>query len=426
MKKTNVYIKYLTLLFFLLLAKKNVSQCTANFSYTIGASGAVNYVSTSLGTNSTTTYFWSFGNGTSYTATGSPGIFTSNTFTANGTYFVTLFISSTFPVCTSTITQTVSISTVTLCPIIPAFSFTTGGGGNVNFQSISTGTILGTNYTWKFGDGSIVTTSNTTISHTYSVNSNYAVKLFVFNNSSCLDSVTNFVNVTGVPCNLLASFNYTTLSNGGVFLSSASTGTNATTSYTWAFGDSSPNSSGIALPQVSHTYGANGTYSLSLFLANTATPTCVNDTTIIITVTNSSVGCNLTANFTHTVGSSGIVTFSNTSQGTSSTTSHFWNFGDGVYSTINSPTHLYTNAGTHYVNLYINNNGVCKDSITYAINVTGVSCSANSNFNLSPTGTAQYWNATPIYPWNVTSAIWNWGDGNSSNGLYTSHTYAAA
>jgi PKD repeat protein len=36
------------------------------------------------------------------------------------------------------------------------------------------------------------------------------------------------------------------------------------------------------------------------------------------------------------------------------------------------------------------------------------------------------WNVVPAYPWNVTAATWNWGDGSSSNVLYTSHQYSAA
>ena len=61
-----------------------------------------------------------------------------------------------------------------------------------------------------------------------------------------------------------------------------------------------------------------------------------------------------------------------------------------------------------------------------AINVTGTGCVANSNFSIAPTNTAQYWTATPAFPWNISNAVWSWGDGSTSNGLWSSHTYSAA
>jgi hypothetical protein len=43
-----------------------------------------------------------------------------------------------------------------------------------------------------------------------------------------------------------------------------------------------------------------------------------------------------------------------------------------------------------------------------------------------PTGTSQVWNAIPAYPWNISAASWNWGDGSFSNALFSTHQYAAA
>jgi PKD repeat protein len=132
------------------------------------------------------------------------------------------------------------------------------------------------------------------------------------------------------------------------------------------------------------------------------------------------------AAFTHTVNNAQ-VSFNSISTGTNSNTNYFWNFGDGNSSTLQNPTHTYISGGAHLVTLQVMNNGtLCTGSIIQSINVTGLPCTSNSNFSMVPTGTAQIWNATPNYPWNVSSARWDWGDGYSSNTLYTSHQYSAA
>ena len=402
--------------------------CVSSFTSAIGADGAVSFASTSLNTNSTTTYFWDFGNSTTYTAVGNPGIFTSATYTSNGTYSVTLFISLLTPTCSSSITQTVSVGTVTACNIVPAFSFTNNAAGSVNFQSTSTGTNASTSYTWMYGDSSPNSTgiAFSQVSHTYAVNGTYSVSLFLANTATptCLANTAIVITVTNssVGCSLTANFSSNSLGNGSYQFQNTSTGTVISTSYFWNFGDGITLNGSNTSPI--HQYSINGNYVITLTVNNNYSPACVSTATQSILV--SFPACSLTTNFSHIVGIAGAVSFSDTSVGTYSNTVYTWDFGDGIYSNTKSPMHTYINAGTYYVNLYANNFGFCSDSITYAINVTGVSCVAKSNFNLNPAGTPQNWNVTPVFPWNVTTAVWDWGDGSTSNNLYTSHTYAAA
>ena len=135
-----------------------------------------------------------------------------------------------------------------------------------------------------------------------------------------------------------------------------------------------------------------------------------------------------TASFSHTVGATGLVNFNNTTVGTSTNIICTWNFGDGFTITGNSPSHTFINSGAYNVKLSINEAGntYCVNSVTQSVNVTSAPCFANSNFTAVPTGTAQYWNIIPSYPWNVSNATWNWGDATSSSGIYSSHTYSAA
>jgi PKD repeat protein len=126
--------------------------------------------------------------------------------------------------------------------------------------------------------------------------------------------------------------------------------------------------------------------------------------------------------------SSGVATFSSTSSGAGSASSYYWNFGDGNSSTLQNPVHSYLNAGSHIVKLRVTNSAssICRDSSIQSVNITGIACNANSGFSVAPTNTALIWNAIPAYPWNVSAATWDWGDGSSSNVLYTSHQYSAA
>ena len=131
-----------------------------------------------------------------------------------------------------------------------------------------------------------------------------------------------------------------------------------------------------------------------------------------------------TAAFAHTI-TGGQVAFSNISTGTNANTIYYWDFGDGTTSTVENPDHTYLNGGAHLVKLKVVN-PVCVDSVILSVNISGIPCWANSSFYMVPTSTAQVWDVTPGYPWNVTASVWNWGDGTSSNTLYTSHYYASA
>lgn len=53
-------------------------------------------------------------------------------------------------------------------------------------------------------------------------------------------------------------------------------------------------------------------------------------------------------------------------------TTFYWDFGDGSFSTEESPTHSYSNAGNYTITLRVGNNNSCVDSISKIINVEQV------------------------------------------------------
>ena len=414
MKKITQILKIALFLLVTGSIKLNAQQCVANFTYNVGPNGNVTFTSTSVPQGSVTAYYWSFGNSTTFTTMGSP--FASATYTANGTYTVNLFILSTVPSCSASSTQTIIVNTVG-CGLIANFNFTQGSNGLVNFNNISSGTVTGVTYNWNFGDGSPIS-NVVSPSHTYANNGTYPVMLYAnnnFTNNACFDSLIFNVVVNSI-CNLVPSYTYTQGLNGQVNFQSTSTGTIPTSQYFWSYGDGGTGT-GMA---PSHTY-ANGTYVATLTVANNSL-NCFGSTTQTIAVTSNT--CFVNANFTHTVGAGGVVSFNSTSTGTNANTTYTWNFGNGFGSNQLNPTQTYINGGVHNITLIAMNNVGCTSTISQTVNISTVPCTANANFTLVPAGPPQVWNAIPSYPYNVSVASWSWGDGQTSNTMYATHAYS--
>lgn len=513
--------KILALLLVMMGINKSYSQtCTASFNYNVQPNGTVTFTSNSLGTNSINTqYYWTFGNGQTFTATGGFGMVTTTNYTASGIYTVSLFF-LTVPSCSAATSQTIAVNisptptcaitinttaatstnicngtlaiagsatvvnvsglcgppsftwfpggmtgpaafqlcpntvytviasggsgtnccssvsntfaingpTTSPCNLNANFTYTNGANGLVNFNNTSTGTnsVL-SSFFWGFSNGQTSSAPNPP-SQTYTANGQYLVWLVVSNGPSCTDSISQLItvnNVTNSPCNINANFQYTLGANGLVNFGNTSTGVVNPFTTLWIFGNGQQSTSFHA----STTYTANGSYPVLMVVANTNTtlPLCIDSITQIININNIPTPCNLNASFGYSVGANGQVNFYSTSTGTLAGTAYFWNFGDGTTALGVNPIHTYPSSGSYFVIMTAINNSVnCMSTASTAINVTGINCVANSNFSVSPTNTAQVWTATPAFPWNVSAAVWSWGDGSSSNGLYSSHTYSAA
>ena len=421
--------KYKLLLLFagILWMNNTFAQCTANFTFTQGQNGLVTFTSTSVGTNSFTTYNWNFGNATSSVAVNL--LNTQSTYTANGTYTVSLTITSPgTPICNSSISTTISITSVTgtPCNLHTNFSFSQGANGLVNFNNTSTGTVAGTTYTWSFGDNS--GSNSISPAHTYSANGSYLVKLYANNNftNTCKDSTVFSVNVTSY-CNLSAGFTMSQAANGLVNFVSTTTGTVVGSIYSWNFGDNTNGSGAFT----AHTY-TNGLYTVLLTVNNgtNIVPSCSASVTHTLAVTNATnINCNLNANFSSTQGANGLVNFNNTSTGTVLGTTYSWNFGDNSTSNTASPAHTYSANGLYTVTLTANNNFsiACISTKTAVVNVNsycnlvagfGFTLGANGlvNFKSTSTGTTVF----SQYSWNFGNGS---GSGIAPNKVYANGTY---
>lgn len=400
----------------------SVTACslTASFTSSTGiAAGAIQFSNTSTGTWGGSTYSWNFGDGTPVTAGYS--LTPSHTYTANGTYVVMLMVSNS-PACTSGYSTTVNVSTAPTCTVVPAFTYSMGANGLVNFFNTSTGTTTASTYYWNFGNN--FTSNQASPNNTYNANGIYTVTMIVSTQGCGTVQVTHTLSITNtsVACNLNANFSAAQGANGLVTFNNQSTNTSNNTTYTWYFGDGATSTA----TSPAHTYTANGTYVISLVANNNTTPGCTDSThasVLVSNATNTNNPCNLSAGFTATQGTVGLVIFNNTSTGTSTTTSYSWTFGDGGTSSSSSPAHTYTANGSYFVLLTISNGTACSSSYSTMVNVSSI-CNLNASFSYSITGNMVYFFNTSTGTNGSSSYSWAFGDGSYGSGTYVSHTYS--
>ncbi len=310
------------------------------------------------------------------------------------------------------------------------FSSSIGSGGNVNFTSTSVGTTSVTNYNWTFGDGNSFSAFNNPLaSHTYSYNGIFSVFLMIkdtISTSTCFDTITKTFTVTTAPCSASPSISYNLTAGGIVNLWNANyLGIAPYSTYNWSFGDGTSFNSGNSIG-TAHTYSASGVYNCTLTITD---PLSICIYTLTQPVNVSIITCSLTSNYTYTNVGSGILNFSSTSVGTSTSTTYSWDFGDYTSASVPNVSHTYLYNGTYSVTLSVYDSILvsCSNVFTQTINVSNVPCLNTSSFTMyKDSFIALNWHAVPIYPLNVSNATWYWGDGSNTVGLFPTHTYSAA
>jgi PKD repeat protein len=362
------------------------AQCSANFIYKLGVNGQASFTSTSTWTGSGAQLFWNPGDGSG----SGYGNTYSHTYIANGTYYVALYLNVDSSICTSADTVPVVITNVTTpCTLAASYTYSIGANGVVSFTSTSTGTNSATKYYWDFGDGSGKNLLTSTPTHTYSIQGVYNVWLVIMDTGTayCADSTMQNINVTTADsntCGLHAHFTYSIGANGHVTFTNTSTGSTSNMVSTWNPGDASGTTTTTATTY-SHIYTSNGTYNVNLLsqiyynydtITGYDTVYCSDSLSIPITISNVTVPCTLSANFTAINDTAlGEITVISNSTGTNSGTQYYWGQGaDSVAVTLGSDTMMfnYTSNGTYYIKLVVKDTGTafCADSIVLPINIS--------------------------------------------------------
>lgn len=322
-----------------------------------------------------------------------------HTYNDAGSYNVTLTVTDAVG-CVSTTTVN---NAVTVQNSAVNFSITNQNGCDqlsVSFQRQITPPGSAASVLWDFGDGTTSTQNNPT--HVYTTLGEYDVTLTVTNTSGCISSITQtgVVQFNGYPTAALAIDDTTVCIGDVVNFTDQSQG--SVNSYLWNFGDGATSISANA----THNYTNTGNYNISLTV--TSALGCA-DT---ITISNGVVVTKPTAQFTpfptFAFCPPLMVNFNNQSTGAAT---YLWDFGDGTFSSLQNPSHIYTESGTYTIQLIAFNADGCTDTIIQSnvIQILG----PVGDFSFTPTtpGCAPH---TVEFTSNTTGAIsytWDFGDG---------------
>ena len=301
----------------------------------------------------------------------------------------------------------VSVSSFTATPLSGCAPFIG------NFQNLSTGA---TGYVWDFGDGSPQDTSYQP-THVYQNPGVYTVMLIAVNNLTCNVSDTSYATVTvSPPPPINPAIQYTSSGGCDTLQVNFTAQYSAGHIFNWDFGDSGT-ASGI---NVTHTYTAPGTYTVTLIINDTI---CINaDTTTIPITVNPAPPLNVAIQHTE-------VNICDTVDVTFQTNSnpsfvYNWDLGDGNFSSSNPVQHKYFVPGSYTVIVVVTDticNSVGTDTTTIVVPPPGP---ISSSISYTPVQYCDSLVASLQAVANFGSVYsWNFGDGNLGSGSSVSHAY---
>ena len=278
-----------------------------------------------------------------------------------------------------------------------------------------------TSWTWDFGDGGPVNTTQSP-SHTYSSGGSYNVTLAVTNSLGCSNTLTKVVQVFYKPT---ANFTHSYVCAGfPMHFSNTSFVDNVTsiTDYSWDFGDGTAIS---ILQDPIHTFSLPGPYDISL--VTTTADGCTDAITISIIIYDAP-GSAFSFNNSCIVDSAHFTnTTTNPTLGTIA--SWFWDFGDGTppNTSIWSPSHLYAFAGDYTVTLVTYSSNGCADTLKDTITIF----MPHAYFGFADVCLNQVMNFSDLSSvtggGTITSWTWDFGDASPANtNQNPSYTYTNA
>ncbi len=257
-----------------------------------------------------------------------------HTFASAGLYNVALVVTNS-DMCTDTVIHTVTVFE------LPVANFNVFPGLGIcrteefSFMGNSSTTIE--RWYWDLGDGTTATTQN--VNHTYFLAGVYDVTLYVYNENSCRDTITQQVEVFELPiCDFTISPNDT--SCVGEVVAFNGSGTPDIVNWDWDFGDGNTSAGQFA----TNTYLLPNTYDVRLIVtnANGCQDTMTYQRVVVQPVIDFSMNLSPTCE-------GFIVDF--TGIGAYDFTNYVWDFGDGGNAIGKNTTHIYTTPNTYTVTL---------------------------------------------------------------------------
>jgi PKD repeat protein len=407
--------------------------CHADFTFMIQQTTAAFTATATVAPGTTiVSYHWNFGDGTN-TSTLTPN--TLHSYTAPGSYNVSLFIESSGG-CRDTIIKSITIlNTAGTCHaqfrdsmVQPnKFYFFSGGSTTAPGDSI-------VQRIWSYGDGTGNNGNYVNTDHIYQVSGTYTVCLRTVSARGCVDSfckVITAVAPTPPPCH--ANYTYSISGSGEVHFTNTSTTLGTSAQYYWHFGTLGVGNTinpVFTLPA--------GTHNVCLAVYS---GTCRDSICKTITIAPPPPPTNCVSYFTYenlpfTNPAQRNVRFNSTPSSTAagdSIISRRWQFGDGTSLTGNviSPVHSYSVAGSYTVCLTIKTALNCEKTECKLVIVTQVNSPCVPHFTWQRTAPKQasFNSSTSWVPVGdtIVQRRWNFGDGAqllTGNVVSPVHTYA--
>lgn len=301
---------------------------------------------------------------------------------------------------------------------------------SVSVSSTSTGTTATTSYEWNLSGFQTGYGSSYGFGPLY--NGTYTVYLSIYDSLGCTSSASQTISVSGSqnPPACTASFTINQGNNGKVNLITDPINDPFNMTYCdWTFSDNTGLSQ-VPFTDTAHSYYYNGTYHITANVYNHLSG-CTTNSTQTVSITNAAGAPACTSAFTYTLGNHGEADFSSLYGGSAPVASFYWDFGNGQYSQQQNPINYYPYNGTYTVTMYVEDSlASCSSQSSQVVTITTASvqpCTPSVSFNgHADSLQSGIWNVYPYYSQQVTNAIWYWGDGSSTQGLYPSHTYSAA
>ncbi len=376
----------------------------ANFTFTSPTcpTGTVTFSNSS---SNATAYLWNFGDGSAPSIVASP----THTYATAGTYTVTL--TATANTCTSTITKVVTISPNP----IPNFSVSGDTLACTNLNEIYTTSIGGGNtITWALsGGGSIVSGQGTNaIEVDWNTPGSYFVRVTATSVAGCTTRDSLQVDVSNVINVAVPTFTRACAAEVMQFTANAPL-TGGPYTFFWNFADGATSTD----QNPTHIFAIAGTYAVTLAITSPANCTGTSTTNVV-------VPAKPVASFVATPACPGAnVTFTNNSTGA---TTYTWDFGDGGTSTLVSPTHAYTVAGTYTVTLTAISTPNCNAVTTRSVTISPRPNVDFASISACPDSLVRFTNLSTVVSGTIASYSWDFGDNSTSVLANPTHAYVAA
>ena len=275
---------------------------------------------------------------------------------------------------------------------------------------------------WDFGNGQRDTTlapNNSTFTN-YTAVGVYRVRMIAEDSSTCNVRDTSYLYIKAgnnranldfsitknLPCtNLQYSFNNLSVPASGNF---------GQQSFTWNFGDGSPEQISY---NATHNYGATGIYTVTLALNDT---NYCNSPDTKIKVLN----VNPLVKALFSTPATGCIPYRASFTNLSGTSNVTWQFSDGTSTNVENPIKVYNIPGTYQVRLIARDPNTCNQidtSAWFTITVSGI---PNAQFSWQPNPPVS--NTPTIFTNQSTGAVqynWSFGDGETSTTENPSHQY---